>query len=253
MSFLKQMPHWLLADIILLVLALFFKFAMRGYGYIAFALIYAAALVTLCRFAPDALWKAAVIVTTVGLMYFFAVEGLIIVSARTDRNAGEKKYIVVLGAAVLDDRPSLALIHRMEGAMKYLDANPGSTAILCGGQGNGESMTEADCMYGWLTAQGVAPDRLIKEDRSTTTMENLQNAFDISRAAATRPTVASPSYPAATISTVPSAWQSSSARRPPVSRAALAIRYIPSTALSARPSASRTYGCLVNNYVNQVM
>ena len=47
MSFLKQMPHWLLADIILLILALFFKFAMRGYGYIAFALIYAAALVTL--------------------------------------------------------------------------------------------------------------------------------------------------------------------------------------------------------------
>ena len=163
MSFLKQMPHWLLADIILLVLALFFKFAMRGYGYIAFALIYAAALVTLCRFAPDALWKAAVIVTTVGFMYFCAVEGLIIGSARTDRNAGEKKYIVVLGAAVLDDRPSLALIHRMEGAMKYLDANPGSTAILCGGQGDGESMTEADCMYGWLTAQGVAPDRLIKD------------------------------------------------------------------------------------------
>ena len=48
MSFLKQMPHWLLADIILLVLALFFKFAMRGHGYIAFALTYAAALVTLC-------------------------------------------------------------------------------------------------------------------------------------------------------------------------------------------------------------
>ena len=81
MSFLKQMPHWLLADIILLILALFFKFAMRGYGYIAFALIYAAALVTLCRFAPDALWKAAVIVTTVGLMYFCAVEGLIISAA----------------------------------------------------------------------------------------------------------------------------------------------------------------------------
>lgn len=90
MSFLKQMPHWLLADIILLVLALFFKFAMRGYGYIAFALIYAAALVTLCRFAPDALWKAAVIVTTVGFMYFCAVEGLIIGSARTDRNAVRK-------------------------------------------------------------------------------------------------------------------------------------------------------------------
>ena len=179
MSFLKQMPHWLLADIILFILALFFKFAMRGYGYIAFALIYAAALVTLCRFAPDALWKTAVIVTTVGLMYFYAVEGLIIGSARTDRNVGEKKYIVVLGAAVLDDRPSLALIHRMEGAMKYLDTHPGSTAILCGGQGKGESMTEADCMYDWLTAQGVDPDRLIKEDRSTTTMENLQNAFAI--------------------------------------------------------------------------
>ena len=182
MSFLKQMPHWLLADIILLILALFFKFAMRGYGYIAFALIYAAALVTLCRFAPDALWKAAVIVTTVGLMYFCAVEGLIIGSARTDRNAGEKKYIVVLGAAVLDDRPSLALIHRMEGAMKYLDYLVPSyheASYFTGKDSPEESMTEADCMYGWLTAQGVAPDRLIKEDRSTTTMENLQNAFDI--------------------------------------------------------------------------
>ena len=189
MSFLKQMPHWLLADIILLILALFFKFAMRGYGYISFSLIYAAVLVTLCRFAPDALWKAAVIVTTVGLMYFFAVEGLIIGSARTDSNAGEKKYIVVLGAAVLDDRPSLALIHRMEGAMKYLDANPDSIAILCGGQGNGENMAEADCMYNWLTEQGIDPARLIKEDRSTTTMENLQNAFAIIKSRGDRKSV----------------------------------------------------------------
>ena len=247
MSFLKQMPHWLLADIILLILALFFKFAMRGYGYIAFALIYAAALVTLCRFAPDALWKAVVIVTTVGFMYFCAVEGLIIGSARTDRNAGEKKYIVVLGAAVLDDRPSLALIHRMEGAMKYLDANPGSTAILCGGQGNGESMTEADCMYGSpLTGSSkrIAPPPRWRTFRTPLTL---------SRAAATRPTVASPSYPAAIISTVPSAWQSSSARMPLELPEAWATRYTLSTALSARLSASRTYGCLVNNYVNQVM
>lgn len=137
--------------------------------------------------------------------------------------------------------------------MKYLDANPGSTAILCGGQGDGESMTEADCMYGWLTAQGVAPDRLIKEDRSTTTMENLQNAFDIIESRGDTPTVASPSYPAAIISTVPSAWQSSSARMPLELPEAWATRYTLSTALSARLSASRTYGCLVNNYVNQVM
>ena len=110
MSFLKQIPHWLLADIILLILALFFKFAMRGYGYIAFALIYAAVLVTLCRFAPDALWKTAIIVTTVGLMYFCAVEGLIIGSARTVTDQG-------------------ALFEARGYAEKYLDKDaPASTA-----------------------------------------------------------------------------------------------------------------------------
>ena len=179
MSFLKQMPHWLLADIILLVLALFFKFAMRGYGYIAFALAYAAALVTLCRFAPDALWKAAVIVTTVGLIYFCAVEGLIIGSARTDRNAGEKKYIVVLGAAVRGDTPSRALVERMEAARAYMVSHPDAVAIVSGGQGDGENLSEAEAMYKWLTANGIDGSRLIIEDRATSTYENLKYSFDI--------------------------------------------------------------------------
>ena len=74
MSFIRHLPHWLLADIIILVLAAFFKFAMRGYDYIAYTLVFAMLLITLHHYASDALWRAAVILTSLGLMYFFVVE-----------------------------------------------------------------------------------------------------------------------------------------------------------------------------------
>lgn len=179
MSFIRHLPHWLLADIIILLLAAFFKFAMRGYDYIAYTLVFAMLLITLHHYASDALWRAAVILTSLGLMYFCVVELLIVGSARTDDSPEGKKYLIVLGAAVLDDRPSLALIHRMEGAMKYMDAHPDSIAILSGGKGKGENITEARCMYAWLTEHGVDPGRLIIEDEATSTMENLRYSFDI--------------------------------------------------------------------------
>ena len=163
---------------VLTLVGLILNFVFTGQQFLAYTLYFAALVCLLFGIIGKTVKRVICVLLALGLAYFVVVEAFIIGSASGDSDA-DYDYIIVLGAAVLDDRPSLALIHRMEGAMKYLDANPGSTAILCGGQGNGESMTEADCMYGWLTAQGVAPDRLIKEDRSTTTMENLQNAFDI--------------------------------------------------------------------------
>ena len=46
-------------------------------------------------------------------------------------------------------------------------------AILSGGQGDDEEISEAVCMRNYLTAAGVEEDRLILEDRSTSTRENL--------------------------------------------------------------------------------
>jgi len=62
---------------------------------------------------------------------------------------------------------------RIDAAEKFMKENPESKAVLSGGQGPGEDITEALCMYRELTARGISADRLYMEDRSTSTRENV--------------------------------------------------------------------------------
>lgn len=88
-------------------------------------------------------------------------------------------YIIVLGAHVDGTRMSLALLERTRRALQYLKENPGSRAVLSGGKGTGEAITEAQAMYNFLTAQGIVPDRLLMEERSTNTRENLHFSMEV--------------------------------------------------------------------------
>ena len=69
--------------------------------------------------------------------------------------------------------PSLSMLNRLSAALDYLNTHPACIAVVSGGQGPGENMTEAACMANWLTANGIAPERIIEESRSTSTEENL--------------------------------------------------------------------------------
>ena len=160
--------------------ALFLRFALRGYAWWGYACLFAAALRLLHRYLPAGLWKLVVVLTCVGLAWFCFVESFIIRNAKTDAEP-ERDYLIVLGAAVYGDQPSLTLIRRLEGAVDYLDRYPDSVAIVSGGMGKGETITEAQAMYDWLVGQGVAPDRLLLEPKSTSTEENLSNSFAIIR------------------------------------------------------------------------
>ena len=82
-------------------------------------------------------------------------------------------YIIVLGAHVNGTKLTLALLERVRRALLYLEENPGTKAVLSGGRGDGERISEAEAMYRYLTEHGVSPERLIKEERSTNTKENL--------------------------------------------------------------------------------
>lgn len=176
----KQIPSWIIAVIFLLFAAFFFRFVLSFYNYMACCCIFIAALVVIHHFAAPGLWRAVVALTCLGLMYFCAVEIPIVSNARTDKDC-ERDYLIVLGAAVHGDSPSLSLQHRLEGAQDYLERYPDSVAILSGGQGKGENLTEAQCMYDWLIAAGISPQRLIMEPKATSTMENLSFSFDIIR------------------------------------------------------------------------
>ena len=66
--------------------------------------------------------------------------------------------------------------------MDYLDRHPDSVAIVSGGMGPGEAVTEGQAMYDWLVNAGFDPDRVLMEPKSTSTEENLENSFAIIRA-----------------------------------------------------------------------
>ena len=81
--------------------------------------------------------------------------------------------VVVLGCRVYGERASLSMIERLDAAYDYLMAHPESKCVLSGGQGSGENITEAECMYRYLVNKGIEASRLYKEEASTTTRENL--------------------------------------------------------------------------------
>ena len=88
-------------------------------------------------------------------------------------------YAVVLGAKVRTTGPSASLWDRIYGARDYLEEHPEVIAIVSGGQGNDEPMTEAQAMYDELVKLGIDPDRLWIEDQATSTWENLNFALNL--------------------------------------------------------------------------
>jgi len=80
--------------------------------------------------------------------------------------------VIVLGAAVYGERVSLTLARRLDRAVDYHEQNPQALIVVSGGQGPEEDIAEALAMERYLIARGVRPERIIKEDRSTSTFEN---------------------------------------------------------------------------------
>ena len=80
---------------------------------------------------------------------------------------------VVLGCRVYGERASLSLVERLEAAYDYLLEHPYADCVVSGGQGPGEDISEAECMYRWLVNKGIDPARIYKEDQSTSTEENI--------------------------------------------------------------------------------
>ncbi len=91
-----------------------------------------------------------------------------------DRAPDGLDEIIVLGAQVRESGPSRVLRSRLNAATSYLKGNPETVCIVSGGQGPNEPCTEAKAMKDYLVEKGIAEDRILLEDRSTTTVENLE-------------------------------------------------------------------------------
>ena len=100
-----------------------------------------------------------------------------IISAMNASPAPNLDYIITLGAAVRGDRPTSPLLLRIQTAADYLNQNPDTLVIASGGQGKGEDISEAECIKNELILLGIDESRIILENRSTDTQENIKNSF----------------------------------------------------------------------------
>ena len=172
---------WLIAVIVLLLAAVVFAVAMTGHTFVAALCAFIALVIVYFHFVRRrGLRIAAAIVLAAGIAVFGVIEAPIVAGARTDA-PDDVEYLVVLGAGLHGDVPSLSLTDRLEGALAWLEAHPDCVAVVSGGQGPGETMTEGEAMGIWLEARGIDPSRIIVEDKATSTQENLEYSFALIR------------------------------------------------------------------------
>jgi uncharacterized SAM-binding protein YcdF (DUF218 family) len=139
------------------------------------------------------LWKSLneklklilLIVYAVGFVIMLVLMSIILLCGKT--KATTQNAVIVLGCSVKGDKPSLSLIKRVDTAYSFLLKNKGSVAILSGGKGPDENISEAVCMKNMLLEKGISSERLLIDDKSTTTDENIRfslkliNDYDLSK------------------------------------------------------------------------
>lgn len=121
--------------------------------------------------------KTTIYIFVLFLISFAIIEGLILYEGQKSDSV-KVDYVIILGARLYGDRPSPALIERLDIAKTYLQKNPDVKVIVSGGQGPDETIPEAHAMKNYLLNNNINEERIIVEDKSTNTLENLKFSSD---------------------------------------------------------------------------
>ena len=155
----------LATGVLLIAAGVFFPFVLRGI---------------------HALWQLKIGKIILGILCALLVAALAVfgatlgsILAAQHNTATTQTTLIVLGCQVRGDTPSRMLHDRITAARDYLNEHPNAVAVLSGGQGQDENISEARCMYRELTKQGIAADRLYLEETSKNTDENIGNSLKI--------------------------------------------------------------------------
>ena len=102
------------------------------------------------------------------LVSFIAVFGIV------DNVSYNEDAVIVLGAGIRGDKVTLPLKMRLDKAIQYHSKNPDAIIVVTGGQGFQETVTEAYAMEKYLIEHGIERNKIIKEEKATSTTENMQ-------------------------------------------------------------------------------
>ena len=107
------------------------------------------------------------------ILIYFIVCNIIIYIYAEKKPSQHAQTMVILGSQVIGT-PAIAsptLADRLDVAVQYLNQNPETKVVVCGGQGEDESATEASVMAKYLIDKGIEANRVYQEDKSRRTAE----------------------------------------------------------------------------------
>lgn len=175
-------------NILLLILGIiclvYFAFVNLVFGYTTFSsfylvvglimIVYYFSVKKLMQFSWfKEIMKPLRILLIVGIIIFIVVEGMIIMYPK--KSVEKSDYVLVLGAGIRGENLTTTLRDRLNAAIKYMDeTNFKGDIIVSGGQGPGESITEAEAMRRYLVKEGINNDKIILENKSTNTFQNFK-------------------------------------------------------------------------------
>lgn len=170
-------PKWVVC-ILLALTGLICLFVLTAFRFGGYLLLGTAALIPIFHLLRNHKWPRRVLTGLLAvLLIAMAVTGSFVAGTCGGRGEPESEYLIVLGTKVNGTQPSMMLKQRLDAAVEYLNAYPDATVIVTGGMGDDENISEAQCMYNYLTAAGIAPERVWMEDQATNTVENLRNTL----------------------------------------------------------------------------
>lgn len=124
------------------------------------------------RLRKNKWFKAFASLVLAGVLVFSVLLGTVLYGSY-DHIEGEPATMLILGCQVKPWGPSVLLQDRLDKAVEYLNEHPDMTVVVSGGQGPDEHISEAACMRDYLVQAGVDAERILLEDQSHNTFQNV--------------------------------------------------------------------------------
>lgn len=152
-----------IAAVIIAALAMFFRKKMpRVLNIICFCGMY--------------FWIVSYIALSVYILSFASIQE----QRAPERFAKDEQVtVMVFGCHTYGYTPGKSLTKRLDSALELLNIYPNSVCVVSGGQGDNESISEAESMRAWLCEHGINNSRIYKEDRSRNTLENISFSLEL--------------------------------------------------------------------------
>lgn len=114
-------------------------------------------------------WTAfAAWLASVGVFWMFLAQ-----AAKPTTSVQAPAAIIVLGSGTPGGKVSPVLAARLDTALAEVLRHPDALVLVSGGIDFGESVSEGRLMGDYLRARGLAPARIVQEEKSTSTEQNL--------------------------------------------------------------------------------